>query len=64
MKKREEQQKRMEELNEFLDELPPRMRWFHPRTRKPLPSLRKVAQGEDPSLKTVVDEFEKLAFQN
>ena len=63
MKKRKEQQKKMEELNEFLDELPPRMRWFHPRTRKPLPSLR-VAPGEDPSLNTVVDGFEKLAFQN
>ena len=61
MKKREEQQKRMEELNEFLDELPPHMRWFHRRTRKPLLSLR-VAPGVDPSLKTVVDGFEKLAF--
>ena len=57
MKKREEQQKKMEEL----DELPPRMRWFHSRTRKPVPSLR-VAPGVDPSLKTVVDGFEKFAF--
>ena len=64
LKKREEQQKKMEELNEILAELAPTMRWFCRRTRKPLPSLREVAPGEDPSLKTVVDGFEKLAFQN
>ena len=64
MKKHEEQQKKMEELNEILAELAPTMRWFCRRTRKPLPSLREVAPGEDQSLKTVFDEFEKLAFQN
>ena len=64
MKKREEQQKKMEELNQFLAELPPSMRWFCRRTRKPLPLLREVAPGEDQSLKTVVDGFEKLALQN
>ena len=64
MKKHEEQQKKMEELNEILAELAPTMRWFCRRTRKPLPSLREVAPGEDQSLKTVVDGFVKLAFQN
>lgn len=55
---------KMEELNEFLAKLPPSVRWFCQRTRKPLPSLREVAPGEDQFLKTVVDGFEKLAFQN
>ena len=47
MKKHEEQQKKMEELNKFLAELLSPIRWFYPRTRKPLPSLREVAPGED-----------------
>ena len=64
MKKCEEQQKKMEELNKFLGVLPSPIRWFCPRTRKPLPSLREVAQGEDKSLKTGVIGFEKLALQN
>ena len=64
IKRGEDQQKKMEELNEFLAELPPSMRWFCRWTRKPLPSLREVAPGEGQSLKTVVDGFEKLAFQN
>ena len=54
----------MEELNEFLAKLPRSMRWFCQTTREPLLSLREVAPGEDQSLKTVFDEFEKLAFQN
>ena len=49
MKKHEEQQKKMEELNEFLAKLPRSMRWFCQTTREPLLSLREVAPGEDPS---------------
>ena len=45
LKKCEEEQKKMEELNEFLAKLLSPIRWFCPRTRQTLLSLRVGAPG-------------------
>ena len=63
MKKRQERQKKVDEFYESLAKVPHSMRWFRPRTPNRRKLLHETAPGEDPSLKSAVDGFQRIALQ-